>query len=725
MPHRDAASCCLNGCRGYMVFRNRRQNSSSVADWIHGAITGSCWRDTTTPLVEDRQTTAPAYTSVWFNFPRNTDAEQGEMRRCFLYARWAGAESSRKARSQHDFSIDSEAAGGEEWQWGGERRQSCLDWQRLLGQNPDPNRGDRADNNFSSLDRVLGSFLRKEISKLDGLNPSDSLQHLDKPRLDTGTSHRDFIKSILKGTRSDGTRDSPVLLDDDVSSTPEAATVCTSVENSADPPWELRKTTLSTSDKPPPHSLLAPDEYDRAGSDEESVSELEEHMPRAFEEQEKSSAAADITFTKTAEPRGVSQSDTSDEGEKEDLVRQQGAEGQGVGWQDEDEEEEDVVGELEDTEMQVQQEHEAESELEGEDKELDKLATDGCLHNREEEDVSDNSEDEGYDCDSIDQEDEDIRPAKRRRLPSPLSDKGHKDCSQRHTMPNVKQTLRPLPTATEGGHMKSKAIRTRARNSTPFCSFLKSISIRNDTTFNLEFYLVDVLDHPELSTLFKALYNNDQPSTQPRVSHSTVTHSKTHNIKSTPLRKRTLWTQEEDCIREFLGNARISVVCIFQRFFAKRFLARVCIQIEWSRAERKVDFGRTAESQYPSSPNKSGSDNGILLVWTGRIAKRSHQWAVLGRAKRWAALQSGTKGLARTCGMTGLAGMPAAEAEARKPFAEMNATAAANLLLSLVQGGKRMRRPGGSAAQGQLLGPEERRTMLAPPERDNLLPLVE
>jgi len=54
---------------------------------------------------------------------------------------------------------------------------------------------------------------------------------------------------------------------------------------------------------------------------------------------------------------------------------------------------------------------------EGEGKELDKLVIEEYFYSREEEDSPDNPEDEDYDCDSIDEEDEDIRLVKRRRLP--------------------------------------------------------------------------------------------------------------------------------------------------------------------------------------------------------------------------------------------------------------------------------------------------------------------
>jgi hypothetical protein len=53
---------------------------------------------------------------------------------------------------------------------------------------------------------------------------------------------------------------------------------------------------------------------------------------------------------------------------------------------------------------------------EEDDEELDGLAIEECFHNREEEDCPDNPKDGDYDCDSIDEEGEDIRPAKRRRL---------------------------------------------------------------------------------------------------------------------------------------------------------------------------------------------------------------------------------------------------------------------------------------------------------------------
>jgi hypothetical protein len=192
-----------------------------------------------------------------------------------------------------------------------------------------------------------------------------------------------------------------------------------------------------------------------------------------------------------------------------------------------------------------------------------------------EEDCPDNPEDGDYDCDSIDEEDEDIRPAKRRRLPSQLNDEGLEDRGQQSAKPDVTQPRRSLSTATERGHVQPKTVRTCARNSTadeqlytphpspnpsastesvpateyrewPLHGFLKSTRIGNDTTFNLEFHLVDVPEHLALSSPCKVLCNNDQPSIQPRILHSTIAHSKTHNFQSTPPRKRAPWTTEED-----------------------------------------------------------------------------------------------------------------------------------------------------------------------------------
>ena len=80
----------------------------------------------------------------------------------------------------------------------------------------------------------------------------------------------------------------------------------------------------------------------------------------------------------------------------------------------------------------------------------------------------------------------------------------------------------------------------------PLLGFLKSTRIGNNATFNLEFHLVDVPEHLELSAPFIAWHNGDQSSIQPRKPRSITAYSKTRNCQSTPPRKRAPWTTEED-----------------------------------------------------------------------------------------------------------------------------------------------------------------------------------
>jgi hypothetical protein len=112
----------------------------------------------------------------------------------------------------------------------------------------------------------------------------------------------------------------------------------------------------------------------------------------------------------------VSLVETSHESEEGCLVAHQGAEV--VEEERQYEEEEDMVGVIERTETQREQQQD---ELVGEDKKLDELALEKCSQKGEEEDGSDNSEDEDYSRETSDEEDEDLRPAKRRKTPLPPS----------------------------------------------------------------------------------------------------------------------------------------------------------------------------------------------------------------------------------------------------------------------------------------------------------------
>lgn len=154
---------------------------------------------------------------------------------------------------------------------------------------------------------------------------------------------------------------------------------------------------LSTSAEPAPQFPSTLDEYDGEGDGEESISELGKDMLQAFEEQERRSAAAGSHRPRqhvaraatvrigTTEPRGA-----SSEGE-EDLAGKQGAEGGAEG-----------------------QQHEEGDKLEAY---LDDGEKEGAADNSKDEDYSRNTSDE-------DDEEEDSRPAKRRKFPSPLSEEG-------------------------------------------------------------------------------------------------------------------------------------------------------------------------------------------------------------------------------------------------------------------------------------------------------------
>ena len=316
---------------------------------------------------------------------------------------------------------------------------------------------------------------------------------------------------------------------------------------------------------------MAADETRREAVDREP-GEADDDEP--LQNQGNSHLQAETTRTRTEEARDASQVRTLAEGKKI-LVARQGAEGAREERQHEGKQ--DTVRLMEGREMQRQQQHGEGSELEGEDEEFEELAMEGCSHNGEEEGGSDNPGDEDYDCDSIDEEDEDIRPAKRRRLPSRISDEGLEVRGQQSSKPYVTLTHRSSSTATERSHARPETMHTHARDSTvneqlhtphpsrspsaatteasglaavyqewPLHGFLKSTRIGNNTTFNLDFHLVGVPEHLELSAPFMAWRNNGQSPIQPHKPHSTTANSKTRNCQSTPPRKRAPWTTEED-----------------------------------------------------------------------------------------------------------------------------------------------------------------------------------
>ena len=82
----------------------------------------------------------------------------------------------------------------------------------------------------------------------------------------------------------------------------------------------------------------------------------------------------------------------------------------------------------------------------------------------------------------------------------------------------------------------------------PLHGFLKRVTIGDKTIFNLEFHLVDISKHLELSGPFEALSSSlgVELSAPPRsVSHRPVAHPKTQHVTSRPVsKKRASWTPE-------------------------------------------------------------------------------------------------------------------------------------------------------------------------------------
>lgn len=112
------------------------------------------------------------------------------------------------------------------------------------GRYNDPaNRDDEADDNLPSIDELL-AFSSKGISAAYQ-NSEDTLQHLEGPTLNTSGSllDRKQPRSDDGVGNSQGTRDRPVILENDEPDTPdsEVAAVSVSVGACADPPSELTK----------------------------------------------------------------------------------------------------------------------------------------------------------------------------------------------------------------------------------------------------------------------------------------------------------------------------------------------------------------------------------------------------------------------------------------------------------------------------------------------------
>jgi hypothetical protein len=283
------------------------------------------------------------------------------------------------------------------------------------------------------------------------------------------------------------------------------------------------------------------------------------HSTKPLQNQGTGHFQAETTRTRTEEPRDICRFETLDKGEKEDLVAER------VGEEQHHEEEEVVVGVMRGIEVQRewQQQHKEGDELAGEDEEL---AMEEHPHDEEQEDSADNFEDE---------EDEDLQPAKRRKLPSVSAKetlklaRGHNpklDVGQprRRTSPTFIQieidarqsqtedlgftdnephnTLPPSRSPSN----TAESVLAAEYEEWPLHGFLKRTRIGSTVSFNLEFHLTHVPEHLELSGLPEALCSSIKTSAQRQTSDSAVAHSKTRYIKSRRRTKGIPWTKEED-----------------------------------------------------------------------------------------------------------------------------------------------------------------------------------
>jgi hypothetical protein len=189
----------------------------------------------------------------------------------------------------------------------------------------------------------------------------------------------------------------------------------------------------------------------------------------------------------------------------------------------------------------------------------------------------DNPEDEDYGCDTGDEDDEDLRPTKRRKLPLGRIDKGLEEPRDHGAKLGVRRPRRltsPSSMQIEIDDVQSQTVHPRfidnKRHDTlrssrspsataesvpaaeykewPLHGFLKRTRIGNETMFNLEFHLSHLPEDLGLSAPFEALGSSlgIKTSAQPRISHSAIAHSKTRQVTSRRPTKRAQWTAEEN-----------------------------------------------------------------------------------------------------------------------------------------------------------------------------------
>ena len=174
------------------------------------------------------------------------------------------------------------------------------------------------------------------------------------------------------------------------------------------------------------------------------------------------------------------------------------------------------------------------------------------------------------------EDDEEPRPAKRRKLPSVSTDVALTPLLEHSPTPHLRRPRSLTPSSTaqpEMGDAQSQADHghpptladdpprvSRSPSAAvesapvaeyqewPFQGFLKRTRIGNETMYNLEFQLLHIPEHLHLPVLSEALgmRSNKEMSAEAATPHDAGAHSKMHSATVRPRIKRVRWTPEED-----------------------------------------------------------------------------------------------------------------------------------------------------------------------------------
>lgn len=282
---------------------------------------------------------------------------------------------------------------------------------------------------------------------------------------------------------------------------------------------------------------------------------------------------SEITRRKPEERRGGSRLDTPDVGEEERLQQEAEVVADVDMLQAKRQQEEEMAGAVEGMEIQgEQQQQDEEDGLAGEEEELDELAMEEPEEGEEEDDM-DNPKDEDYSRDTGDEDDEDLRPAKRqrlssqridevleapreygaklgvrrpRRLSSPSSVQVETDDVQSQTQWStfIDNKQHDTQQPSRNSSATAESVPTAEYQEWPLHGFLKRIRIGKETIFNLDFHLTHLPEDLELSVAPEALDSSCIETS----AHSAVAHSKTRRVALWHPTKRAQWTPKEDAI---------------------------------------------------------------------------------------------------------------------------------------------------------------------------------